>query len=779
MENTKSRGSAKTQSLQKRSTRQMTLQLLRIGIVIGMGILLPKVTVYGGLSPFGIAFMAVVQGPYALLAFLSTFFGYFLWGNVEILRYSAALIAVVGMRWATAAFPKVVRSLWFGTAISFLSTVVTGCALFLTAGDTVYEAILIVSEGILAGGFSYFCAVFVKRVLDGETVENSITTVASVMVMLAALLLALVPIEIAGISIGRVLTVLIILLFAHIGGLTGGCLSGSLFGLFSLISLEDPFVFVAIYTFGGFLAGLFSEKGRAALVLAFAAITGLVITTFQAVAEGAILIGLYEVILAGACLFCFPRSVYQTVHRYLYRSSSSVASNMHSTVAENMQSAADAMQKIAETVDQISHRMSKLGAPDIGSFYRESTTKVCEKCEKRFSCWDGNFSNVMDSFNHITKTLEKGDTVSAETFDGYLKENCEQLNVIGNVLNQGYREYLIRQNAFRRLQELRGVITDQFANIAQILREFSGRYTIVCNEDEETTKLIRRELKRDELQVQSLCCKTYDNDRMEIDLELKEILTPDEAKLLCDDIGHWCGRSLSLVAVEGIGEITNLHLAEGIRFCISLGVSQIQCKGEKLCGDVFELLQDPSGHFFVVLSDGMGCGGTAAVDGAITAGLAVRLLQAGFGYESILKLANTALMAKAGEETLSTLDIVAIDLYTGESEFLKAGAGLSLLLSHGYVSRIEDSSLPLGILRDITFARSKDRLVDGDILVVMSDGISNNGVSFVEELLKNFDTENGDVQKLAEDITKTAQRMCNDEKGDDMTAIVVKVDAVS
>ena len=47
----------------------------------------------------------------------------------------------------------------------------------------------------------------------------------------------------------------------------------------------------------------------------------------------------------------------------------------------------------------------------------------------------------------------------------------------------------------------------------------------------------------------------------------------------------------------------------------------------------YKYFYDGKGHFIMILSDGMGTGGRAAVDGAMASGLMARLLKAGFGYD--------------------------------------------------------------------------------------------------------------------------------------------------
>lgn len=55
----------------------------------------------------------------------------------------------------------------------------------------------------------------------------------------------------------------------------------------------------------------------------------------------------------------------------------------------------------------------------------------------------------------------------------------------------------------------------------------------------------------------------------------------------------------------------------------------------------------------------MGSGTAAAVDSNMTVSLIVKLIEAGVDYTAALKIVNSALLVKSGEESLSTVDIAA------------------------------------------------------------------------------------------------------------------------
>ena len=92
------------------------------------------------------------------------------------------------------------------------------------------------------------------------------------------------------------------------------------------------------------------------------------------------------------------------------------------------------------------------------------------------------------------------------------------------------------------------------------------------------------------------------------------------------------------------------------------------------------------------------------MDGTMTASMAHSLLKAGIGFESTLRMINSAMLAKGGEESLATLDIACIDLFTGETQLRKAGAAGTVLRRRTKAEYLEAKSVPVGILPEIRFA---------------------------------------------------------------------------
>ena len=238
-----------------------------------------------------------------------------------------------------------------------------------------------------------------------------------------------------------------------------------------------------------------------------------------------------------------------------------------------------------------------------------------------------------------------------------------------------------------------------------------------------------------------------------------------------------CERDFDIPNITKSGDFAIITVNEHPNFRIDIGVEQRPATAGTISGDAYKYFNDGKGHFIMVLSDGMGTGGRAAVDGAMASGLMSRLLKAGFGYECSLKILNSSMLFKSSDESLATMDIASIDLFTGNVELYKAGAAPTLVRRGGHAGRAESNSLPIGILKDVSFDRAGIKLKSGDILLLASDGVTFDGTEWIRTELENW--RDGSAQDLAEYICDCAKRRTPTMRHDDITvmaAILEKTD---
>ena len=127
------------------------------------------------------------------------------------------------------------------------------------------------------------------------------------------------------------------------------------------------------------------------------------------------------------------------------------------------------------------------------------------------------------------------------------------------------------------------------------------------------------------------------------------------------------------------------------------------------------------------------------------------------------------MLFKSPDESLATVDIASIDLYTGATELYKAGAAPTIIRRSGKTGKAESTSLPAGILREIGFDKASVKCKAGDIVVMMSDGATGCGTDWIRAEIEAW--QDGSAQELAERLCECAKRRRNDNHEDDITVL--------
>jgi len=195
-------------------------------------------------------------------------------------------------------------------------------------------------------------------------------------------------------------------------------------------------------------------------------------------------------------------------------------------------------------------------------------------------------------------------------------------------------------------------------------------------------------------------------------------------------------------------------------------------------GDSYSFSDLKSGQKLMVLSDGMGSGKRAHDESATTVKLLESFLESGFDKEASIKIINSMLLLNDSDESFATLDLCTIDLYTGDAEFIKLGAASSFLLRNGKVFIIESSSLPIGMLKDVDMDMSREKLHINDILIMVTDGMTNpwageDRKDWIASTLEKCNYVN--PQDIADYLLFEAQRWSDGKIRDDITVLVASI----
>ncbi len=139
---------------------------------------------------------------------------------------------------------------------------------------------------------------------------------------------------------------------------------------------------------------------------------------------------------------------------------------------------------------------------------------------------------------------------------------------------------------------------------------------------------------------------------------------------------------------------------------------------------------------------------------------------------------NGALIAGGEPQNMSTLDLYQVDLYTGVCEFIKIGSAPSYIKRGNLVEQISARNLPLGVFYEMDMEMVRRRLVDGDYIVMLSDGILDAlsqgiGEEMLPEMLGKIDLKN--PAEIANHILNFCLHQSKGRIRDDMTVMVMGI----
>lgn len=726
----------------------------------------------GTCMPFGIAFAAAAPLNTCLAAALGTSAGYLIAGTgTQALQYMAAIaVAAAISRAAGKLFPKI--SSRTGAVIAAAAgCLVTGAARVMIDGVTPAGVALALAQTALAAGCAYLFARVTE--LDLQKIKTAgKVPMACLVISICLILMSLTRFSLAGIAPARIAGVLLILLAARTAGVSGGAVTGIAAGLAMAAGSADSAYILAGYTLGGLLAGICSPLGSFGCAVAFTGSSAVAALVAGAEMPSAAL--LIETAVAGVIFLLIPSKTIGRIRSWtVIRDEAQAQSQedddgLRRSLVMRLKGASNAMEDVSVCVDKVCAGLREHCAPDMTGIYSKVCDNVCFSCTMRSFCWTTAFDDTMNVFNDIGTALRAQGKATLSNAPDYFITRCTRKEQLIDTFNREYANYLESLSAQDELGRIRSQAAEQFGTIAQMLGDLSDEYAQTRTYDDRAAYRVRTHLQAHKVPVTEADCILDKDGRMTVHILCDPVKGVDR-RMVSDEVGAAARREFELPCVNTCGGQTLITLSEKACYSAPASGAQITCSGSPVSGDSYECFNDGCGRQILVISDGMGTGARAAVDGAMASGLLARLIKAGFGFDCALKVVNSSLLVKSSDESLATLDIACIDLFTGQVDFLKAGAPASFIRKNGKAHKLENASLPAGILPEVSFARSSAMLREGDIVLMASDGALEGDTEWICAHLEDW--KDGDARELASHIAQEAKRRVSAIHDDDITVV--------
>ncbi|MDO4292836.1 MAG: PP2C family protein-serine/threonine phosphatase [Eubacteriales bacterium] len=340
-----------------------------------------------------------------------------------------------------------------------------------------------------------------------------------------------------------------------------------------------------------------------------------------------------------------------------------------------------------------------------------------------------------------------------------------------------------REQRLRQLQafESRRQYAAHMRQMAGFMQSVAGTSVQLIRLGGRQERQIVRALAGEDIWVQDIYLLRGQEDKLEISVSL---CTKEDTSVTAAEIAGYLSVLMDIRLVPEkrnpyfVGkEPVSLYFEEEPAFCCLTAAATAVEENETVSGDSYSFWEEDDG-VTMILSDGVGSGECAARDSGRIVDLTERILDAGLGVRMAVQLLDGMVGAEGDERRMSTLDLCRIDLKKATCEMIKAGGAATFIKRGSSVEKISAQQLPLGMADDGKLSGSSRQLADGDMVVLLSDGVLQNwpagdGEYLIARKLEN--TRTSSPVDLANLLLRYAIGQCHGKIQDDMTVLVAGI----
>lgn len=746
-------------------------------ILVLITFLLGRINIVKGLNPFGISFLAsyMILGSSNISLLLAGVIGTFTVQGMAGSNYyiSSILIYVFFTLYRDNKKYTLISSSVIAAGIY---TLISLLKLALSNSLVIYDIMMIGFEGVLIFTMTYVFSHSMPIEHLGEKKISNEKLICS-FITLALVLSGLNNMTIFDVSLKNLLSLFLIMVLSYNQGIYTGATTGIVLGMISYISnVEMPFI-IAILAVGGLLSGLFCELGKSGTVLGF--LLGNAIISYYINGLGTSFLNYREIFIA-SILFLSLYSKFEESLNKIFDPISKVKKDYEDRKFElasnKLNSISDLLTSMAETIEDTKEEVDVFANSGIYSIVDEVAADKCAKCTKYDSCWKEDYYTTYYSLFTAVGLLE---SKSEEDLLESVFEHCEEKEELINSLKISYRIYREKEGLKNRLHHQRSVLTEQLIGVGKTLEEMD--LDIYKNPifNEELEELLFGEIKNNRIDISELKFAQLDGEQIEIYLEFNSNNTMDKiievTKIVSNALGYPVKADYTLGSIE---RTNRFKLIRNNRYNAIARAAGVPSKDNLISGDTYTFGEVDS-RFFAALSDGMGRGEKASKESTKAISMLEKMMEINMNEEIALKTINDIMSIGSTDEMFATLDISLVDLYSGKLQFIKSGAPPTFIKRKNEVMVINSLSFPIGIMQDVDFNVYEESLEDGDMIIMMSDGIldSNKSYDNPDNWMKNIIKELAAInpQNMADEILRIAKLESEDGITDDMTVVVTKV----
>lgn len=716
----------------------------------------------GGASPFAVAFAAACSGAGGgFAAVIGAFFGYlFLADGMQMLQYSAAALLCV-----TAAHvlrdSRLAKSAYLMPACAGGAVFLTGVVFLIAGGAGAGEVSLFLCQVVLCTGLTYFYGLALSGVGGARRLVGRLAVAGT-------LLLAFCDWTVAGvIAPARVAAVLLVMAMAYSAGFGRGAALGVGLGVMLDASYGSGAFFACTYGFSAMVAGVFNRGGRTLFVCVYAVANAT--ASLLGLLDARYLPGLYESFVASVLFALIPDGVWLSLG---FGGEESVPADYGQRARQLIHRKAGELSSALYEMYLALTCVPRRGEEDYTLVFDRAADRVCARCVLRHVCWEKEYITTRSVLNDVTGPMVRRGRAAAEDFPIHFSARCVKFPEFLLAVNEGLQTIRGRQQLNGRMEENRALIAQQYAGLTSVLRRLGAG----IDQSPEFLPQLEKRVRRYAGAFGDVgACSVWRDGGGRLHLE---ITGGGVDAMMRQKRGFTAGLEAlvetALLPPEQVCDQrgARLLLREKPPFQAAIGMGLRRKPGSAVSGDAATYFFTEEGRACLILSDGMGTGPMAAAEARAAMGMLERFLRAGIGAEEAVRIIGPALKIRSDGESLVTLDVAVIDLFTGQGQLLKIGAAPAYIQSGGQVRTVACHTLPAGAPGACRAELTPLPLKERDVLALVSDGVSDGqDDAWLRDMLAGAQLV--DVKALAADLVLEAARRGGQ---DDMTCLVLRLE---
>lgn len=662
--------------------------------------------------------------------------------------------------------------------------VVKTLLLVLSGSMNFYQQMIIVFEAIISGVLIFVFMVSNDVIAQRKPILRfNFEEMASFVVLGVGLVMGLNDIHLLGLSIGSILCRLGILAAAFLWGSGAATMVGVMAGIIPSISSSVFAQTLGMYAISGLMAGLFSSFGRLGIVTGFMLGT-LALSMFIPESQLAIL-GVWETVIASVLFLLLPTRLKEKVpfeSLGVWQPPEDGKSGMLENLVK--ETARNRIHHLAHVFDELSSsfydpvesgKHSRQAC--LNYLYDELSAGFCEGCSRHSHCWENDCYNTSQQILDVFTLAERDGQVQYDDCPSEFKRRCLHGRELVSTINYLFDNLRMNEYWAQRVDESRALVSRQLKGVGDVVRNLAEEMNLDTRIDLELRGELLASSRRMGLELNEITPVRHGENGLYIKVlapscnernACSEQIAPIISVALSDAM-EVCEKRCPGRLSKGLCEFT---LTRAFQYRVKSGAAQVAREG--ICGDSLLVTTLKEGKEMVLLSDGMGVGEQAYAESQTAVRLLQNLLDSGFDKELALKTINSVLLLRSSEESFTTLDMVLIDLYTADVDFIKTACAPSFIKRGRQIALIRSSSLPMGILDHLDVPSERRVLLPGDLLLMVSDGVAEvsrevHGEEWITQLLA--DLSESDPQLIAEMVIHQALNLCKGRPRDDMTVV--------